>query len=410
MYLKFESIPRPVLLAQGLKLLPHLVRLFANWRFREVPAGRYGDPEINILQDGDDGIIQAPWIEAEQRYRNAADLADGLSKHLIRCWIEENAPALGIAAAAARFGDGLAVIIGGPKSGKSLLTASLSVLGHTVFADSVVPIAVSTRECIGLGMAPRLKLPLPASYTGPLRRRLERRLDSCGPQSAYLLPRAGDIAAFGERAPISAFVILDRADGSITSLRPGTSSSLLKRLLLGSFDALPSARATLNLLHDIVTNLPCYRLTWSDPSEAARTLRARLAFKRPVPADDRSRESASDSLPRRRAAGPRIPAGRRYRYADGLEICRLDGTMFIADTNGTAIYHLNSLGAGLWGLLDGTHGLEDVMSVLQNAYPTVDRTVIENDVTSLIAELVGRGLVIEQHAGDCGTERPEIIP
>lgn len=408
MYLKFDSVSRPVLLAQGLKVLPHLARVFAKWPVREVPGERFGDPIINVLQDGDDAVIQAPWIESEQRYGNATDLADSLAQHLVRTWIQDNAPVLGISAAAARFGDGLAVFVGGPQSGKSLLTACLSVSGHAAFADSILPISVTAREGVSLGMAPRLKLPLPETFSGPLRASVERCLDCCAPHLGYLVADKANIAAFGEGSFVRAFVILDRADGGTTSLRPTPASMLLKRLLLNSFDTLPSLRAALDLLHDMVTDVPCYRLTWSDPTEAVSTLRARFAVRPPPETDDAPRASPHAASLRRRASGPRSPSGRRFCHVDGLDERMIDGDMFLVDPDGKAIYHLNGLGTGLWRLLDGSHGLDDVISILQNAFPTVDRTLIEGDVARLITDLTDRGLLIEQPAGACATE--SVVP
>lgn len=395
MYLKFKSISRPILLAQGLKLLPHLARACPKWPFREVPAGRYGDPMISVLQDGDDGVIQAPWIDAEQRYAHAADLADGLANHVTRSWFEENQPVLAVTAAAAQIGDRLAIFVGGPRSGKSLLAACLSVSGHRAFADSLLPVSLPRGDCISLGMAPRLKLPFPDSFSGPLRDRLAASVDSGAPHLAYLRARDADIAAFADRASIGAFIVLDRCDGALTSLRPAAASTLLKMLILGSFDTLPSTRGTLDVLHRMVTETPCYRLTWSNPSEAVNTLRARLAVTRPVDTEDGSTDTCCPAAPRRRASGPRVPVGRRFCHIDGIDARLVDGNMFLVDPDGEAIYHLNALGTGLWRLLDGSHGLDDVVSVMQTAFPTVEPTLVENDVVRLVDDLAKRGLVIE---------------
>lgn len=408
MHLKFKSISRPIMLAQGLKVLPHLARACPKWPFREVPAGRYGDPVINVLQEGDDGVIQAPWIESRQRYRHPADLADSLAQHLTRCLVEENETVLVISAAAVQIGDDLAVFIGGPRSGKSLLTSCLSVSGHRAFADSILPVSLRSGECVSLGMAPRLKLPLPASFSGPLRDRVARCLETSAPHLGYLRPRDADIAPFAARASIGAFVLLDRADGAATSLRPAPASTLLKRLILGSFDSLRSTRTTLDHMHRMVTDIPCFRLVWSNPSEAVSALRARFAVNRPPESEDGSHETSRAAAPRRRASGPRTPSGRRFRHVEGIDARQVDGSMFLVDPDGEAIYHLNTLGTGLWRLLDGSHGLNDVVSVLQKAFPTVDPTLVESDAVRLIDDLADRGLLIETAASENTAEMPRI--
>lgn len=395
MHLKFKSVSRPVLVAQGLKLLPHLTKLFAKWPFREVSPKGYRDPAINILQDRDGGLIQAPWIEPEQHYANTGDLARGLAYHMARCWMEENMGFVGITAAATMFGTELAVFVGGPQSGKSLLVSCLSASGHTAFADAALPISIPTQHAISLGIAPRLTLPLPMTLTAPLRQRVESRIDRCGASLGYLSARQAECAAFGDRAAIGAFVLLDRVDGGVTTLRPVAAGTVLKRLLLGSFDALPTTRTALALLHALVTETPCYKLTWSDPAAAVSALRARLAIRRSPDIDADPYGAAPVTPLRRRASGPRKPSGPRFRRVDGLEERVVDGDMFLIDPHGEAVYHLNGLGTGLWRLLDGSYGLNDAVSVLGDAFPTVDRKLIEGDVARLVADLCDRGLLVE---------------
>ncbi len=395
MYLKFESVSRPVLVAQGSRAIPTLVRPFAKWPYREVPADRSGEPALHVVHEDNGGLIRASWMESEQRYPTTAGLADGLATQLTRCWMQENFNFLGISAAAGRFGDEITVFVGGPQSGKSLLVACLSASGFAVFADSILPISVATHQGLSLGLAPRVRLPLPRTFSGALRTRISRRLDRCGAHAGYLNPDLSDIAGFGERAPIRAFVLLDRSDATETTLRRAAPGTLLKRLLLVSPDALPSARTTLALLHEMVTDIACYRLTWSDPSDAVRALRARFAMQRPPEGDDAARSAPPVMALRRRSLGPRRPAGRLFRHVVGLEAREIDGDMFLVDPDGKAIYHLNGLGTGLWRLLDGSHGLDDVISVLQDAFPTADPALIESDVAQLIADLTDRGLLVE---------------
>lgn len=399
MHLKFDAVSRPVSITQGFKLLPHLSRRFAKWPFREVPVARYGDPVIGVLQDEDGSLIQAPWIEREEQYDNTADLTDALARHLIRCWMQENEPILAVSAAAARIGDGLLVFIGGPQSGKSTLVTCLSVCGHAAFADAVLPISPTTNEGIALGLAPRLRLPLPDSVSGPLAEQLDWSVDRCGADIGYLRPRDAELAAFGDRLPIRAFVLLDRTDDRPAALRPAAASTVLKRLLLGSFDTLPSTHDTLAVLHGMVGSIPCYRLTWSEPQEAVGTLRSRLGTRQSGMKRSAGPDGAPYQAQRRRASGPRTPSGRLFRHAAGLDARPMDGDLFLVDPGGVAIYHLNALGTGLWRLLDGFHGLDDVVSILGDAFPTVDGSLIEADVAHLIADLADRGLIVEHLAG-----------
>jgi len=76
----------------------------------------------------------------------------------------------------------------------------------------------------------------------------------------------------------------------------------------------------------------------------------------------------------------------------------VDGDLFLVDRGGNTIYHLNGLGAGLWTLLDDSHGLDDVIDVLGDAFPYMDRVALEDDVQALVGELTQRGLLLERPA------------
>ncbi len=121
MLLKFHSLSRPVQLAQGLKVLPHLVRVFAGWPYREIPKAGSPDALINVLHDDGRYVLEAPWLKSRLQYADAAELAQGLATHIVRSWFMERPGLLWLEAAAVAFGDRIVVFVGGPRSGKSLL-------------------------------------------------------------------------------------------------------------------------------------------------------------------------------------------------------------------------------------------------------------------------------------------------
>jgi hypothetical protein len=395
MFLKFESVSHPVRLAQGLKVLPHLVRVFARWPFREVPGSGSPMPQINVMQDGDSFVLQAPWVELERRYASATELAEGLVGHLAQARLREAPGHLLIEATAARFGDGLVVFVGGPGSGKSLLATCLAASRHKIYAASALLFDCREKKAITLGVAPRLSLPLAASLSGPLRQLMEIHTVRVT-EHAYLKPEQDLLAAHGARAPIRGVVILDRREGADAALRPVAESTMLKRLMLGSSDGLSTSGETLDALQELVAGASRHRLTWSDPQQAVAALRGRFALRRAVGAEEETPPNKTVKRRQRRHTGPRTPAGRLFRHGAGLGERAVDNDLFLVDRAGEAVYHLNGLGAGMWRLLDGSHGLDDVVMVLRDAFPTVDRKLIEDDVEKLVGDLLDRGLLVEE--------------
>lgn len=397
MLLKFESLAQPVQLAQGLKILPYLMRAFAGWPFREMPKSRAREVLLNVLRDGDGFVMEAPWLEERQEYRNSLDLVQGLAGHMARCWFSEHRGLLWLEASAAAFGDQIVVFVGGPRSGKSLLMACLAAGGNKVFADGILAASAKDQYGMSLGMAPRLKLPLAEELGAPLRGTVDGLVDRCNEETGYLSARGGGLARFGESARIRAFVLLDRSATVPAALSSESGGKILKRLLLNSFGEGMGAGDLLTDVKRLVTGVPCYRLAWSDPQEATAALRARFAAWRTPMLEALGQDIAQPRRqPRRRSTGPSEPSGRLFSHRKGLTEHLVDSDLFIVGPQGETIYHLNGLGAGLWRLMDGSHGLGDVVSVLRDAYPGVDSMVIENDVAALVRDLSERGLLIEK--------------
>lgn len=397
MLIKFDGVPRPVQIEQGLKVLPHLGRVFAAWPYREVPRGRSADPMINVLRNESGYVLESERLDEALHYRDAAGLAHGLATQLAHDWIRENSGMLWVEASAANFGDQVVVLVGGPRSGKNLLTAGLALSGNAVFADTVMPVSVDRREAMSLGLAPKLRLPLPEDMGEPLRQRIVDHLDGPDPATGYL--RRGDarLANFGDRARVRAFVLLDRSAGQATALHPASSGRLLKRLLLNSFGEGLSAEELLHALDRLIGDTPCFRLAWSDAQDAVIALRARFAsWRQSVADEEEERKDKNRKVARRPLAGPRVLCGPQFRHRLGLREHAVDNDLFLVNPGGETIYHLNGLGAGLWRLLDGSHGLEDAVAVLRDAFPDVDTETIETDVRNLVGDLAERGLLVEQ--------------
>lgn len=399
MLLQFDSITRPVLLEQGLKVLPPLGRAFAGWPHREVAREGRPDPLINVLLLDDRYVLQAPWLAEPLSYANPVALADGLVPVVQRAWLRERHSILWIEGAAVEIGGELIVLLGGRRSGKSLVAACLALGGNRIFADGMLPVLPEAGTGLSLGLAPRIRLPLPASLSWPVRSAMEMQKVNGDEALFHLNPGADKLARFGEQAPIRAFVLLDRVDGAPAALRGARQSTVLKRLVLNSGSERLDAVDVLHGLQTLVAGAACYRLAYSDPEAARATLRGRFAM---WPASSINRDGGQSVLgqvaARRRPSPPRTPEGRRFCRPDGIRERMVDGDLFLVDRGGNTIYHLNGLGAGLWTLLDDSHGLDDIIDVLGDAFPYMDRVALEDDVQALVGELTQRGLLLERPA------------
>lgn len=77
-----------------------------------------------------------------------------------------------------------------------------------------------------------------------------------------------------------------------------------------------------------------------------------------------------------------------------VAIRKVGDEVFLAAVDGTAIFHLNAMGAGLWNLLVEGVSKGDAETVIREAFPNVAADVIARDVDSLFRELASRGLIV----------------
>jgi hypothetical protein len=79
--------------------------------------------------------------------------------------------------------------------------------------------------------------------------------------------------------------------------------------------------------------------------------------------------------------------------SQGITERQVDDDIFLVNPQNDALYHLNSVGAALWRMLDeGTSG-EQAAAIICQAFPEADATSVKVDLVKLIAELKDHGLI-----------------
>lgn len=192
-------------------------------------------------------------------------------------------------AAAARIGDQLVCFPSVGKAGKSTLMIELALRGHQIYCDDVLPIEGRRNRALALGIAPRLRRPLPATASEPFHTFLDERWGPFNRRWVYACLGEGEIAPFGAEAEIGALVLLERDDGlDRPHLEPIGKAEVLRELILQDFaDAVP-ATAKLDRLIGVVERAACYMLSYARGPDAVRLLERQLACK-PVQGGRRAR-------------------------------------------------------------------------------------------------------------------------
>ena len=296
---------------------------------------------------------------------------------------------------------GQLVLLAGPfRAGKSTLIARMAADGHAVFGDDVLPLDEEDMHGVAMGVAPRLRLPLPAGASRAMREFVTQW--ATVQDDRYLYFRPPSLAMRGASAPLGAVVLLDRrADGS-AQLFQATEGAALRSLVMRNFSRAEPAGKLLDRLHRIAGRLPRFTLRYSSLEEAADLLCRVFGTGAPQPesypvADPRSADEGGQADPFA-LLDRKLPLRRN----PAVRMRTVGSEVVLTDAEGWGIHHLNASGAGLWRLLEQPVTACDAVEVMAEAFPAVPRKTLERDVSSLFAALYAQGFVIEVDApADC---------
>lgn len=297
------------------------------------------------------------------------------------------------AAAVAGHGRGL-LLCGTHHAGKSVLTARLLAAGWTGFGDDMVALTPSG-ELFSFGIAPRLRLPLPAS---PALRSFVAARRGCGDRSAVYLDAAqSGTAAWGATHAAHAVVILRRvASGPVRLRALGEADGVTALLQRSLFDA-GQAAATLDAACALLRRLPCVQLSYADADRAAQCLTSWAGRGLPAVAAPAASPPPLPSSPHAEAAAPESadcrPSCRLWRRREGVAFRQVALEGYLSNAEGTALYRLTPLGCVLWRMLEQPLSEAQAVELLDETFPQVGRTRIAQDVNGLFEALRRRRLV-----------------
>jgi len=400
MLIAFDGVARPIALEGCAHLQASLATVLRGWRFEPVAAG--ADPIITIRKIGETYSLESPSLGPP-----CADLSDvgavcAFIADLVQIYIAEQPSLLCLHCGAAAFGGGLAIFPNQYRAGKSTLLARLAAAGVPVFADDVLPIAGASDDGIALGVAPRLRLPLPRGASPSFRRFVHAHAGPSDSRYLYLDLPPESLAPHGRRLPIAACILLDRRPSGGAALEPAAKSAGLQRAILQNFARAVPATEIAGRLRKLVDRVPCFTLRYAALDEAVALLQE--AFKdRPTPtaggsaAPSRRRTpptAGASSLDRPSGRRRLCPVTRRYVRDPAILLHRVDGDGFLVDPRSDSIYHLNAVAAALWRLLGESTTVAEAADILQQAFPEVDARQIRRDVRALLTDLLANGLIV----------------
>jgi len=374
-----------------------------DWPYREVPENEA--PIATVRTSGGSYEVAAPG--EEPFVATAVSAACSVIVDAVKAVIDMNPSRLCFHCGSVLLRGHLVLLTGPFRAGKSTLIARLAVDGHTVYGDDVLPLDKDDLNGVAIGVAPRLRLPLPMSAPEVLRKFVTQ--CATAQDGRYLYFRPPCLAARGASAPLGAIILLDRRTAGPAQLFQATEGAALRSLIARNFSRADPAQELLDRLHRVAGRLPRFTLRYSSLEEAVALLGRAFANGMPRPerypvAEPKPAEETADATP--------VASWRRdllLRRNPAVRMQRVDGEMFLTDAEGWGIHHLNASGAGLWRLLEQPVSAREAVDVMAEAFPAVARKTLERDVSGLFAALYAQGFVMEAGTpADCtaGAGRP----
>ncbi len=282
---RFDSIERAIELKIEASLIEQISRLLSGWSIAPW-TGPAQAPAISVKRDGDTYVIASDWLDQPLQYSDHADVACVFLVQLLSAYSHSRTDLFLLHAGAASVADRLIVFPATGNVGKSTLSAVMAAKGCVVFSDDALPVSLDRWSASALGIAPRPRLPLPASLNEATRRFIDGHIGLGNASFAYLaLPSGnvpGGLALRGTEIGIGAFVIPNRVTGPDASddiqLLPASGAETMAQLIGQHLGKRPPAREMVEKLASLIRGTPCWRLRYRDTEQAAKFLIANPGF------------------------------------------------------------------------------------------------------------------------------------
>ena len=371
-----------------------LAQAMPGWPLTVQPA-QGATPDIYIYRDAD-GLWQgSPEEDNEFELPTTASAACSLVGELVGRRLEVEPSLLGLHCGSVEVNGKLVLFPESSKAGKSTLTVAFAAAGYRVFGDDVLGLTAQG-EGVAMGVAPRLRMPLPDSFCAEFVEYSERHAGPEDERYRFVIPADNGLAHYDDKSPIGAIVLLERnpqtLEPEVVRLAPG--EGLLQLLSQNFADSDMPDNELIERLLPLMQRVPCLLLRYSEPLAGARFLAQAV--------DNPHMHSASNAsllnyLPASVADAALYSLDSIWLPAHGVSAYSLGEELFLIEPVTGDIHRLNASGKIAWQLLQheplSGHALSDVIA----AYFSAPLDAVTADIGVLLTALSQAGLVVQQN-------------
>lgn len=394
MSLQFAGTTRPVVLIDAAKVVEGIGGAVKGWPWvaRCATVADLSDPLTCITREGTAYVASSVYLDAPMTGLPAASAVCGVLADLSEAVFDQWPDAIALHAGAAEICGRVVAFTGPARAGKSTLMARLTAeTDMTVYCDDVLPV-MPGGEALALGLAPRLRLPLPIGASEQFRQHVAAFAGIADDKYAYL--PAPTVASHGTRGVLGAMVILDRRAHGPAQFHAVEATETAAHLLARDMQEPADAAAHLARVTALAESVPCLRLVYADLEDAVTAIRAafgtdewpaaNLLVKPPV---------QRDRMARKPVVRPADPGLRMVR--DPMAVLRRGSTgLWLVRRGGVGAFHLNQVAGAVWELLAEPATGAEIAADLAEVFPDVNARRIAADVAMLLGGLLDAGLVM----------------
>ncbi|MGK7868785.1 PqqD family protein [Falsiroseomonas sp. E2-1-a20] len=383
--LDFPGLARPVLLPDDAGLTQGLDRILRGWTPRVSHAAHIPADALAWLVPQDGGYrLHSALLDAPLPGLSTAGALCGLVADLAQGFYEQRPGSLALHCGAFRIAGRLIALAGSAHAGKSTLVARLGAEPDLeIFGDDVLPL-LPDGQAHALGIAPRLRLPLPAASSDDFRAHVARRAGPSDGRYAYVA--TPNLVPHGTRAALAALVVLQRRPRGAARLHRVAPAEALHHLLARNMAGTPDA--AFGAARSLAAGLTCVKLVYSGLEDAVALLRRAFG------------QAAAGPPP---ALGPEIPPSptrlvpvpqhQTYRRATCVVLRRHGEAAFLWHAGEAGFWQLNAVAHAVWAMLEEPASATELADALAEVFADIPTDRLRRDVAALLGGLAHHGLI-----------------
>lgn len=388
--LQFPDVAAQVVLENAAPVAEALGAVLRGWAPTRIAVPDTGARVSSVLGTDDGYAAHSSYLGETIHGLGVAGAACAIIADLAQDYFVTRPGSLALHCAAFRFNNRLIAMTGPTRAGKSTLAARMTQEADmAVFCDDVLPL-LSDGNAVALGIAPRLRLPLPDTCAATFKAHVARYTGPSDTRYAYLC--APTVAPHGTKAPLSVLLILDRETDAPARLHHMADDEALHFLLSQNMADLDTADAAYARMSALLDGITCLRLVYSDLEDAVALIRAAFGSTAPVAADITIAKAKPRSLLQDMPQADMSPDLRWSRTPDVVMQHKADSA-FLWLPQKQMIWHMNMLARAVWTLLEIPSSASEIGALLSEIFPDQPRDALTSDVNALFQALAQHGLI-----------------